>query len=92
MATRPPLSERSVAEIRALAAEYRRMAETARTMASMDGLRKIADRLDAMADRREREERGEPWLAGMPPCAPYKTRARMAAENSNWRTTPASFH
>jgi hypothetical protein len=35
------------------------MAETATTMSVTIGLRKIADRLDAMAERREREEKGE---------------------------------
>ncbi len=54
-----PLSERSAAELRKEAAEYRRMADTATTMAVMDGLRKIADRLDALADQKERESRGE---------------------------------
>jgi len=53
------LSERSVAELRAQAAEYRRMAGTARTAAVMRGLNKVADRLEALADRREREEKGE---------------------------------
>jgi hypothetical protein len=55
-----PLSERSLAEVRARAEEFRRMAETARTQAVGDSLRKLAERLDALADRREREERGPP--------------------------------
>jgi len=50
-----PLSERSVAELRARAAEYRRLAETARTATVMDGLRKVAERIDAIADQRERD-------------------------------------
>ena len=54
-----PLSERSAAELRAQAADYRHMAETARTADVAIGLRKIADRFDAMADQRERETRGE---------------------------------
>jgi hypothetical protein len=53
------LSERSVAEIRAQAAEYRRMAGTARTAAVMRGLHKVADRLEALAEQREREGKGE---------------------------------
>ncbi|HTW71559.1 MAG TPA: hypothetical protein VME47_16850 [Acetobacteraceae bacterium] len=51
-----PLSERSAAELRAQAVEYRRMAETARTPTALSGLLKLADRLDALADQREREE------------------------------------
>ena len=54
-----PLSKRSTAELRAQAAEYRRMAQTARTMPVMTGLSRLAERLDAMADLREREEAGE---------------------------------
>jgi len=49
-----PLGERTIAEIRASAAEYRRMAETARTAEVRDGLRKLAERLDSLADERER--------------------------------------
>ncbi len=55
-----PLSQRSVVEIRARAEDFRRMAETARTQTVQDSLRKIAERLDDLADRREREERGDP--------------------------------
>lgn len=51
-----PLSRRSTAELRAQAAEYRRMAQTARTMPVMTGLSRLAKRFDAMADLREREE------------------------------------
>jgi len=48
-----PLSERPAAELRAQAAEYRRMAETARTEIALSGLLKVAGRLD----ERERAER-----------------------------------
>jgi hypothetical protein len=57
MPQRPPLSQRSSAELRAQAAEYRRMADSARTFAAAAALLKIADRYDALADRREIEER-----------------------------------
>ena len=50
-----PLSRRSTAEIRAQALDYRCMAATARTGQAAQGLRKIALRLDMLADRRERE-------------------------------------
>ena len=52
------LGDRSVAEIRANAAEYRRMAETARTPAVRDSLRKLAERFDSLADQRERGRDG----------------------------------
>jgi hypothetical protein len=52
-----PLSEHSVAELRARAAEYRRMAQTARTATVGDSLIKLAERFDALANQREREER-----------------------------------
>jgi hypothetical protein len=55
-----PLSERSLAEVRARAEEFRAMAETATTQTVRDSLRKLAERLDNLADRREREERGNP--------------------------------
>jgi hypothetical protein len=48
MASRLPLSQRPETEIRAMAEDYRRMAETASTMQVMAGLRRLADRLDAM--------------------------------------------
>ena len=48
-----PLSQRSVAEIRAKAAEYRRMAASARTMQVVGGLLRLADRFDAFAQRCE---------------------------------------
>jgi hypothetical protein len=48
-----PLSERSAAELRAQAEEYRRMAATASTEQVMRSLRDMADRFDRMADQRE---------------------------------------
>jgi hypothetical protein len=57
MASRPPLSSRSSAELRARAAEYRRMAASAHTIAVAEALLKIAARYDALADAREIEER-----------------------------------
>ena len=54
------VSERSAAELRANAAEYRRMAGTASTPEVRDRLNTIADRFDALADRREREAAGGP--------------------------------
>ncbi|MGC1409457.1 MAG: hypothetical protein WA864_10990 [Acetobacteraceae bacterium] len=54
-----PLSDRSASELREEAAKYRRMAETATTKSVMDGLRRIAERLDILADQKERESRGE---------------------------------
>jgi hypothetical protein len=44
-------------ELRAQAAEYRRLADRARTVAVAAALLKIADRYDALADQREIEER-----------------------------------
>jgi hypothetical protein len=52
-----PLSQRSAAELRAEAARYRRMADTATTVPVRDGLRRIADRLDALAVQKERDSR-----------------------------------
>ncbi len=52
-ATWRPLSERSVAELRAQAAEYRRMATTATTEQVMRSLRDLADRFDRTADQRD---------------------------------------
>jgi hypothetical protein len=54
-----PLSQRSAAELRGQAANYRRMSQTARTAPALSGLRKIADRLDTLADQRESEEDAE---------------------------------
>lgn len=57
MARRPPLSQRSSTELRTQAAEYRRLADHARTVAVAAALLNIADRYDALADQREIEER-----------------------------------
>ena len=54
-----PLTEHSPAELRARAAEYRRIAQTARTAAVMDSLRKLAERFDALADQQEQQEPGQ---------------------------------
>jgi hypothetical protein len=54
-----PLHERSGPELRAEANKYRRMAETATTLPVAASLRKIADRIDALADRKERESGGD---------------------------------
>jgi hypothetical protein len=53
------LADRAPAELRARAEEFRRMAATATTMPVITGLYQIADRYDAAADQREREESGE---------------------------------
>jgi len=53
VADRVPLSERPIAELRAQAAEYRRMAATARHLETQGSLLKLADRMDALADQRE---------------------------------------
>jgi hypothetical protein len=47
------LAELSVAELRAKAAQYRVMAATATTTEVRDSLRKLAERMDAMANRQE---------------------------------------
>jgi hypothetical protein len=52
------LGDRPVAEIRANAAEYRRMAETARTPGVRESLRKLAERFDRLANQRERSRNG----------------------------------
>jgi hypothetical protein len=51
-----PLSERSAVELRAQAAEYRRMAATATTERVMRSLYDLADRFDGMADQRGQNE------------------------------------
>ena len=51
-----PLRELSVAELRARAARYRQMAVTARTLQAASGLRRLADKFDELADRREQED------------------------------------
>ena len=47
------LSEQSVPELRAKAANYRAMAATATTAEVMTALRKLAERLETLADQRE---------------------------------------
>ena len=49
-----PLAELSVVELRARAADYRRMAGTATTKEVMHGLLRVAERFDAMAEERVR--------------------------------------
>lgn len=53
-----PLAQHSLAELRERAAEYRRMAETARTTDVMGSLRKLAERFDTLADRRQQDQGG----------------------------------
>jgi|ERR1700733_733941 hypothetical protein len=55
-----PLPERTPAELRRYAREYRRMAEAPATAFVGDRLRSLAERFDALADQREREDRGQP--------------------------------
>jgi hypothetical protein len=50
-----PISRRSAAALRTQADEYRRMAQTARLADTAASLRKLAARLEALADERERE-------------------------------------
>jgi hypothetical protein len=52
-----PPSQRSAAELRARAVVYRRMAATARTAAVLEGLMRIADRYDRIAETREKDAR-----------------------------------
>lgn len=52
------LGERSPEELRALADQYRRMSEAARTPDVRARLRDIAERLDGLADQRDRESSG----------------------------------
>jgi len=54
------LGQCSSAELRARAAEYRHIADTAKTAPVMDRLRNLADRFDALADQRERDGPGQP--------------------------------
>jgi hypothetical protein len=51
------LAARGVVGLRAQSAGYRRMAATATTTAVMQALYMLADRYDALADQRERDER-----------------------------------
>jgi hypothetical protein len=53
-------ADRSVAELRAQAAEHRRMARGARTMTVAAALLKLADRYDLLADTRERQPADRP--------------------------------
>lgn len=50
------VSQRSAATLRAQAAVYRRMADGAHTLTSLEGLNKVADRYEAMAEKREQQE------------------------------------
>jgi hypothetical protein len=50
---RTPLSQRSSETLRCQAAQYRRMAETARTLDVATGLLKVADQLEALVQTRE---------------------------------------
>ena len=50
-----PLSRRSAAQLRAEAAQYRRMAATARMADTENSLLKLAVRFEVLADQRERE-------------------------------------
>ena len=59
MATWRPLSERSIPELRAQAAKYRGMADTATTEEIMNSLRRLAEQLDEMADCRDRKGPGQ---------------------------------
>lgn len=52
-----PLQTLSSAELRERAEQYREMAATARTAVAVEGLLKLAERFDAMAEQRERGER-----------------------------------
>jgi hypothetical protein len=52
------LSRRSVAQLRTQAEAYRRMAGTARMVYAAAALLKVADRFDALADRRDQEPAG----------------------------------
>jgi hypothetical protein len=56
-------SRRNVAELRAQAAAYRGAAQNTRIAKVRDGLLKIADRYDTLADQREREQLGG-WPVG----------------------------
>ena len=51
-----PLAGLSAAELRQRAEQYRQMAATARTPEALQGLSKLAERFDALADQRERGE------------------------------------
>jgi hypothetical protein len=51
---------RSAVELRALAAEYRRMARDARTLAVAEALLRLAGRCDRLADTREPQPASRP--------------------------------
>jgi hypothetical protein len=51
---RVPLSQRSVAELRAQATGYRRIAERAHTKQAFTTVLRLADRFDALAEQRGR--------------------------------------
>jgi hypothetical protein len=53
---RPNPSELTPEQLRARAAQYRLMAETATTIDTVNGLLKLADRFDGLADKREQEQ------------------------------------
>jgi KaiC/GvpD/RAD55 family RecA-like ATPase len=56
MSERRPLpSQMTVEQLRERVAEYRRMAETARARGSADSLLRLAERCEAMAERKERQ-------------------------------------
>lgn len=74
-----PLAEHSIDELRARAAEDRRMAGTATTASVRDSLRKLGERFDALANRRES---GEPEQArtGPDPLAVLCAAIRVHAD------------
>jgi hypothetical protein len=51
-----PLSHRSVAQLRAQAEEYRRMAAGARTPGVQASLWRLAQRIEALVEQREQEQ------------------------------------
>ena len=55
MQPKPPLSNLTVQELRARARRFREMGATARTLVVWEGLLKLAERFDAMADARVKE-------------------------------------
>jgi hypothetical protein len=50
------VSQRSAATLRAQAATYRHMADSAHTLLSLEGLNRVADRYEALAEKREQQE------------------------------------
>ena len=55
-----PLAARSAAELRAHAAEYRRMAAAARTPEASHGLSRVAERLETLAAQRDQGDKPQP--------------------------------